>query len=113
MTNTSTLLHLVNINGIPCTESSSVSTTTTNVVYSFNPSPIRYPNFSGLIAVKITTAAPAASDALPVQFTTTGVSGSTIALTTFAGAAVTSANLAAGIHLVFFDRAAGVLQLIA
>lgn len=106
---TSFLFNRVNINGIPCIESQSVTASATAVTFTFNPQFMASPRFSGLIAVKIAVPADTASAALPVQFS---MGGETIALTQAGGDAVTGADLLAGIYLVFYDRTSNILQLI-
>ena len=102
----------VNINGIPCIESRSITESTTNVTFNFNASPAVNSRFSGLIAVRIAEQADTTADALPVFFNVPSVAGSSIALTTFGGTAVTGVELQQGIHLVFYDRQNGILQLL-
>lgn len=109
---TNFIYNRVNINGIPTIESRSITETATSVTFNFSPSLYTSSRFSGLIAVRIAEAAEATADALPVNFNVPSIAGSTIALTTFGGAAVTGAELEAGIHLVFYDRYNGVLQLL-
>ena len=106
---TSFLFNRVNINGIPCIESQSVSASASAVTFTFNPQILASPRFSGLIAIKITTAADTSAAALPVQFS---MGGQIIALTQTGGEAVTGADLPVGIHLVFYDRVSNVLQIV-
>ena len=106
---TSFLFNRVNINGIPCIESQTVTASATAVTFTFNPQVLTSPRFSGLIAVKIVVPADTAAAALPVQFS---MGGETISLTQAGGEAVTGADLVAGIYLVFYDRTSNVLQLI-
>lgn len=108
-----TLLRYVNTRGIPCIESISAVLTTTELTFGFNSHPYTSNNFSGLIAVKVENTFTAPGTAVPVYFTTQGVSGSTIALTTLNGDSVTTDTwTGTGIHLVFYDREDNVLQLI-
>lgn len=109
---TSFVYNRVNINGLPCLESQSITESTTSVTFNFNASPSVSPRFSGLIAIKIAEQANTSADALPVFFNVPSVAGTNIALTTFGGTAVTGVELQTGIHLVFYDRANGVLQLL-
>ena len=106
---TSFLFNRVNIEGIPCIESQTVTASASAVTFTFKPQIIASPRFSGLIAVKITTAADTASAALPVQFS---MGGEVISLTEAGGTEVTGADLLVGIYLVFYDRSSNVLQLI-
>ena len=96
-----------NRNGIPRLEATSVEVTTTAVVYNFNPHRFLNTNWAGLILFKLPSyTAPAT--AVPIVFNT---NGKIQALTTYDGAAVTSATLnTAGIHLVYYEN--GILQLI-
>lgn len=112
MAGTSFIYNRVNINGVPTIESRSITETATTVTFNFSPSFFSTPRFSGIIAVRISEAAEATADALPVYFNVPSIAGSTIALTTFGGAAVTGAELEAGVHLVFYDRFNGILQLL-
>jgi hypothetical protein len=102
----------VNINGIPCIESRSITETTASVTFNFNTSPAVSSRFSGLIAIRIDEQAATSADALPVFFNVPSIAGTTIALTTFGGTAVTGVELQEGIHLVFYDRENGILQLL-
>lgn len=99
----------VNVNGIPCIENTSVGTTATTVTYNFNPSPAVSPRFSGLIAIRITESS---DESLPVSLNVPSIAGTSIALTTFEGAAVTTDTFEIGIHIVFYDRFNGIMQLI-
>jgi hypothetical protein len=107
---TSFVYNRVNVNGVPCIESKSITESTTTVVFNFNASPAVSPRFSGLIAVKIDETP--TSDTLPVSFNVPSIAGTSIAVTGFNGAAVTGASLDQGIHLVFYDRENGILQLL-
>lgn len=109
---TSFIYNRVNISGIPCIESRSITESTASVTFNFGPSPAASPRFSGLIAVRISEQAATTADALPVFFNVPSIAGSNIAVTTFGGTAVTGAEMLAGIHLLFYDRDNGVLQLL-
>ena len=109
---TNFIYNRTNINGLPCIESRSITETTTSVTFNFSPSLYTSSRFSGIIVVRIDEAAAATADALPVIFNVPSIAGSSIALTTFDGAPVTGADLQQGIHLVFYDRYNGVLQLL-
>jgi hypothetical protein len=109
---TSMFLNRVNTNGIPCLESRSITESSTSVTFNFDPSIIVSPRFSGLIAIRISDAASTASDSLPVYLNVPSVAGSNIALTTFGGTAVNGVEMQEGIHIVFYDRFNGVLQLL-
>ena len=109
---TNFIYNRVNINGIPCIESRSITETTTSVTFNFSPSLYTSSRFSGLIAVRIDEAAAATADALPVSFNVPSIAGTTIALTLVGGTQATGADLEEGIHLVFYDRFNGILQLL-
>ena len=102
----------INISGIPCIESRSITESTSSVTFNFNASPAVNSRFSGLIAVRIDEQAATSADSLPVSFNVPSIAGSVIALTTFGGTAVTGVELQEGIHLVFYDRENGILQLL-
>lgn len=105
-------MNRVNINGIPCIESQSITETTTSVTFNFNPSPVVSSRFSGLIAVRIQEQAASSADALPVSFNVPSIAGTSIAVTTFGGTPVNGVEMTQGIHLFFYDRYNGVLQLL-
>lgn len=109
---TSMFLNRVNTNGIPCLESRSVTESSTAVTFNFGSSNFVNPMFSGLIAIRISEQASSASDSLPVYFNVPSVAGSNIALTTFSGTSVTGVEMQTGIHIVFYDRFNGILQLL-
>ena len=110
MAGTSFVYNRVNINGISCLESRSITETATAVTFNFDASPVVSPRFSGIIAIMITDTP--ATSTLPVNFNVRSIAGTSIAVTTFNGAAVTGADLEPGIHLVFYDRFNGILQLL-
>lgn len=96
-----------NIRGIPRLEADSVSISTTEVTYNFSPHKFINANFSGLILFKLPKYT-APTTTVPIVFNT---NGKTQALTTYDGAAVTSAQLnTSGIYLTYYEN--GVLQLI-
>lgn len=109
---TSFVYNRVNSNGIPCIESRSITESTTTVTFNFNTSPAVNSRFSGLIAVRIAEQAATSADTLPVFFNVPSIAGTNIAITTFNGTAVTGVEITEGIHLFFYDRENGVLQLL-
>ena len=109
---TSFINNRTNINGVPCIESRSITESTTSVTFNFNSSPAVNPRFSGLIAVRIDEQVATSGDALPVYFNVPSVAGTNIAVTTFGGTAVSGVEMTEGIHIVFYDRENGVLQLL-
>ena len=109
---TSFIFNRVNINGIPCVESKSISETTSSVTFNFDASPVINTRFSGIIAVRIPESVATSADALPVYFNVPSIAGTSIALTTFGGTPVNGVEMTTGIHIVFYDRFNGVLQLL-
>lgn len=107
---TSFIFNRTNINGIPCIETTGITESATAVTYNFNPSPVVNPRFSGIIAVRVDEVP--TNTALPVSFNVPSIAGTTIALTLIGGTQATGADLEEGIHLVFYDRFNGVLQLL-
>lgn len=102
----------VNYNGVPCIESKNITETATTVTFNFNSSPAVSSRFSGFIAIKITEQVATSADSLPVYFNVPSIAGTTIALTSFGGTPVTGVELEEGIHVVFYDRESGILQLL-
>ena len=100
----------VNLSGIPCIESKSITETATSVTYNFDPSPFVSPRFSGVIAVRIANTP--TSLTLPVSFNVPSITGTTIALTASDGTPATGADVPEAIYLVFYDRTNGVLQIV-
>jgi hypothetical protein len=109
---TSFVYNRVNLNGVPCIESRSISQSTNSVTFNFNASPAVNSRFSGLIAIKIIEQAATSADSLPVSFNVPSIAGTVINLTTFGGTSVTGVEMTEGIHLVFYDRENGILQLL-
>ena len=91
---------MANRGGIPRIEATGVTVNTDNVVYSFQPHAFLNRNFAGLIIFKL-PAYTVPETAVPVVFDTNGTSQ---AVTTLGGTAVTSADLnKSGIYLAFYD----------
>ena len=109
---TSFVYNRVNLTGIPCLESRSITESTTTVTFNFNSSPAVSSRFSGLIAIKISEQAATSADALPVYFNVPSIAGTNIAVTTFGGTPINGVEMTQGIHLFFYDRENGVLQLL-
>ena len=112
MAGTNFITNRVNINGISCIESQSITETASSVTFNFSPSPIVSSRFSGIIAVRISEAVATSADSLPVYFNVPSIAGTNIALTTFGGTPVNGVEMTEGIHLVFYDRFNGILQLL-
>ena len=107
---TNFLFNRVNQNGVPCIQSTSITESATLVTYNFNPTLFVSPRFSGLIAVRINDVP--TNTALPFNFNVPSIAGSSIALTLIGGDQATGADLDEGVHLLFYDRFNGVLQLL-
>lgn len=107
---TSFLYNRVNYNGIPCIQNVSISEGTTSVTYNFGYAVALNSRFSGIIAVRITEVP--TNTALPINLNIPGLLPGALPLTEAGGTEVTGADLLPGIHLVFYDRFNGVLQLV-
>ena len=112
MNNTSFIYNRVNYNGVSCIESKSITETTSSVTFNFDPSPLTSSRFSGFIAVKISESVASTADALPVYFNVPSIAGTSIAVTTFGGTPVNGVEMEQGIHVLFYDRASGIMQLL-
>lgn len=104
------VLRYSNRNGFPCLESTGVTLSTSALTYTFNRHPYVNNYFYGGFFVKLDSTPTAPSTAVPVQFTTPG--GSTVPVLDKTGAAVTTASIADGIYLAFYDRDSNKLQLL-
>ena len=107
---TCSVLNRVNINGIPTIESTSITESATLVTFNFNPTFLVSSRFSGLIAVRIDEVP--TTTTLPVNFNVPSIAGTSIPVTLLGGTQATGADLEEGIHLLFYDRFNGVLQLL-
>ena len=105
-----TPLRYSNRNGFPCLESVGTNLTTTDLTYSFNRNPFVDNHFYGGFFVKLNKTPTPPSTAVPVQFTTPG--GSTVPVLNKTGQAVTTATIADGIYLAFYDRDHNQLQIL-
>ncbi len=96
---------MVNVNGIPCINSTGVAVSTANVTYSFDNS--REIPFAGLVLVRLQQAVPTGTTAtLPVLF-------GSVPLTGFNGDPITVANLSGtGIYIVYYNSRSRLLQLL-
>ena len=98
------LLKYANRIGFPCIESTAVTSDGTNTTVSFNPHQGSV-NFFGGFWVKISQTVVTGTE--PLQFTTTGVSGSTIPVYLQSGTQATVANIVTfggSVFLCFYDR---------
>lgn len=108
-------LKFSNTRGIPNIEAVSVTSDGTNTTVAFNPHPYRLSNqFFGGFWVKIPQAVTTSTE--PLQFSTVGVSGSTVPVylkddTQATVASITSTGPA--VYLFFYDRDNNRVQLIA
>jgi len=108
-----TILKYVNSRGIPCIESQSVALTTEAETFSFNSHPFVNGRFQGQIFIKISDTNTAPATAVPIRFTTIGVSNSTIPVYNSQGEAITTATFAGdGIYIGFYDSDTGILRLL-
>ena len=101
----------VNINGIPTIQSRSVTVSETSVDFKFNPDWDRRP-FRGLILVYLSEAIPeGTTGTLPIRFSMAGTTSNV----TLAGGDnwVVSDVPGVGIYLLYYDRLADTLQLLA
>lgn len=96
---------MVNVNGLPCINSTGVAVSTSNVTYSFDNS--REIPFAGLVLVRLQQAVPTGTTGtLPVLF-------GNVPLTGFNGEPVTAANLSGtGIYVVYYNSRSKLLQLL-
>jgi hypothetical protein len=105
-----TPLRYSNRNGFPCLESIGATLTTSTLTYNFNRHPFVNNYFYGGFFVKLSSTPTAPETAVPVQFTTAG--GNATAVLDKTGAAITTATIADGIYLAFYDRDNDKLQLL-
>lgn len=106
------LLRFVNRGGIPCLETVGVELTTSAETFSFNSHHNIGMNFQGLFAVKVSGTPTAPGTAVPINFTTIGVNGSTVPVYTASGAALTTANWPGnGVYLFWYDRTTNITRL--
>lgn len=108
------LVKYVNRTGFPCIESASVSSDGTTTTVTFDNHRLIQKGFQGGFWIRIPQTIETGTDV--VQFTITGVSGSTLPLNLSTGVQATVADIATtggGVFLIFYDRVANRLQLIA
>lgn len=100
----------ININGIPTIEARKITVTDTAVDFQFNPDFDGTP-FRGLLLVYFPDEIPTGTTTtLPVTFT---MAGNMHAVTLAGGESATVADvLVPGVHLVYYDRYASILQII-
>ena len=107
------LLRFSNKGGFPCIESTGNNLTSTSSTYIFNAHQFVNNNFYGGLFIKITDTPTAPETAVPIQFTTAGVTNSTIPVLNAQGTALTTATFPGnGIYLAFYDRDTNNLQLL-
>ena len=104
--------NFVNRRGIPLIESSSVEVTDTNVIITIANRAFRYLDDRGVFLFRLNQAVP--TGALPVIFSWTGFTQTfTQAVTLLGGDAATGADfVSAGVYLVYYDKAANLIQMI-
>lgn len=109
----STILTFTNGRGFPAIENEGVSLTETAETFTFNSHPFLRSQFQGGFWVKITDTPTAPATAVPIQFTTSGVANSTVAVYSATGTALTTATFPGnGIYLAFYDSDTGIVRLI-
>lgn len=107
-----TPLRYTNRNGFYCIESTNADLTSTGLTYTFNRHPFVNNYFYGGLYIKISDTPTAPTTAVPVYFITSGLSNSQTAVLDKNGNAVTTATIADGIYLAFYDRDTNKLQLL-
>jgi hypothetical protein len=99
-----------NRRGIPMIESTSVTTTDTNVVINLPNRVFRQLNDKGIILFRLNQAIPTAAESLPIVFSSNDF---TQPLTNLGGADVTGATLeSVGVYLIYYDKGANLMQLL-
>lgn len=108
-----TILKYVNSRGIPCIESQNVELTTDAETFYFNSHPFVNGRFQGQLFIKIAGTNTAPSTAVPIKFTTIGVSNSTVPVYNSQGTAITTATFAGnGVYVGFYDSDTNMLRLL-
>lgn len=108
-----TRLKAVNQRGWPTIESTGVTLTTTAETFSFAAHPYVGNPFQGGLYIKISGTPTAPTTAVPINFTTTGVAGSTVPVYNAQGQAITTANFPGdGIYIGFWDTDTNLLRLL-
>lgn len=103
----------INSFGIPCFKSANATLTTTELTFAFDQTAFFANNFVGVVAVNIVNEFEAPTDAVPIYFSTSNLSGSSEPLIGFDGEAVTTGTwTGTGVHLVFLDKVNNKLQLL-
>ena len=108
------LVKFVNRRGFPCVESTAINTDGTTSTFVFDDHKLISSGFSGGFWVRIPQTIETGTNV--VQFTITGVSGTTIPVYLSNGEQATLADFVTtggGVFLCFYDRIANRLQLIA
>ena len=100
--------NFANRNGIPMLESTSVETTTTNVIINIPNRAFRFLNGTGLILFRLNTEI--ADATLPILFSSNEF---TQPLTLIGGTAATGSDFSAvGVYLIYYDKNSNLMQLI-
>lgn len=108
-----TRLKAVNQKGWPTIENNGVTLTTTAETFSFAAHPYVGLPFQGGLFIKISGTQTAPSTAVPINFTTTGVANSTVAVYNSQGTVLTTATFPGdGIYIGFWDTDTGLLRLL-
>ena len=102
--------NFANRNGIPMIESTSVTTSDTNVIINIPNRAFRFLNGTGLILFRLNTAIPDTAATLPIIFSSNDF---TQPLTLVGGTGATATQLPnAGIYLIYYAKDANLMQLI-
>ena len=106
--------NFVNRRGIPLIESAGIEVTDTNTVITIANRAFRFLDDRGVFLFRQNQTIPAGGAALPVIFSWTGFSQSfTQPVTLLGGTAATGTNLTpTGVYLIYYDKAANLIQLI-
>ena len=106
--------NFVNRRGIPLIESAGIEATDTQVTITITNRAFRFLDDRGIFLFRLNQAIPEGSEALPVVFSWTGFMQSfTQPLTLVGGTAATGEQLTgAGVYVIYFDKAANILQLV-
>lgn len=91
-------------------ETTAVEVTASAVVFTLPDNTFHFAGNRGIIPIKISQSIPSGTTTtLPILFR---VNGSTQAVTTVGGSALTAASVTTGLFLFYFDKSANLLQII-
>lgn len=108
-----TRLRAVNQRGWPTIESTGATLTATTETFSFAAHPYVGVPFQGGLFIKISSTPTAPATAVPINFTTTGIVNSTVAVYNAQGQALTTETFPGdGVYMGFWDTDTGLLRLL-